>query len=160
MPLVQRTSTHTQYVRAVSSSEAASLKGKPAKTPIIAGTVCGALVVIAWLIGFTIYFRKRYHRKKRKRAAIAAGVPPPEVKSRPQQEKVVIPPDPAVYLGQREPGYAFTEEGATVEKSNKEKGKAAAEGSGNGRKSSQSHESHGMEGAGDSDGGVGGRPSL
>lgn len=36
-------------------------------------------------------------------------MPPPEVKSKPQTEEVVIPPDPAVLLGQRKPGYAFAE---------------------------------------------------
>lgn len=103
-------SSRTQYVRAENSSEAVSLQGKPAKTPIIAGSVCGGVLLLAWIIGFSIYFRKRYVRKKLKRAAAAIGLPPPpELKSRPETEKVVIPPDPAVLLGQRAPGHAFAD---------------------------------------------------
>lgn len=124
------------HARATSSSEAASLHGydrrsripfplthnqlikltirrTPAKTPIIAASICGGVLFIAWIIGFTIYFRKRYNRKKRKLAAIAAGMAPPEVKARPETEKVVIPPDPAVLLGQRRPGYAFGDANST-----------------------------------------------
>ncbi|KXN91000.1 5',5'''-P-1,P-4-tetraphosphate phosphorylase 2 [Leucoagaricus sp. SymC.cos] len=107
-PLPLRAS-NTHFARAENSSEIASLGGKPAKTPIIAGSVCGGVLFLAWTIGFSIYFRKRYQRKQLKRAAAAIGMPPPEVKSRPQMEKIVIPPDPAVLLGQRQPGYASAE---------------------------------------------------
>jgi hypothetical protein len=82
---------------------------KPPQTPIIAGSVCGGVLILAWIIGFSIYFRKRWKRKQLNRAAAAIGMPPPEVKSRPQTEKVVIPPDPAVLLSQRQPGYVFAE---------------------------------------------------
>ncbi|KAJ3566520.1 hypothetical protein NP233_g6952 [Leucocoprinus birnbaumii] len=101
-------SSRTRHARAQNSSEVANLQGKPAKTPIIAGSVCGGVLLLAWIIGFSLYFRKRYVRKKLKRAAAAIGRPPPELKSRPETEKVVIPPDPAVLLGQRAPGYAFS----------------------------------------------------
>jgi len=61
-------------------------------------------MVIAWIIGFAIYFRKRYNRKLRNRA-IAAGEAEPRPKDLEQpKEKVIIPPDPAVLLGQRQPG--------------------------------------------------------
>ncbi|KAJ8509071.1 hypothetical protein ONZ45_g8740 [Pleurotus djamor] len=89
-----------------SASEEASLHGQKAKTPIIAGSICGGVMGLAWIIGFTIYFMKRNRRKKRK-AAIAAGlIPPPEPKPSEKEfeDGIIIPPDPAVLLGQRQPG--------------------------------------------------------
>jgi len=114
MSLIKRTPVSlppekVHYARAESSSTIESPHGKPPQTPIIAGSICGGVIIIAWIIGFAVYFRKRYNRKKFKRAVVAAGLPPPEVKSRPETEKVIIPPDPAVLLGRREAGYAFTE---------------------------------------------------
>ncbi|KAF9263371.1 hypothetical protein L218DRAFT_987737 [Marasmius fiardii PR-910] len=93
-------------VFAVSSSEAASLGGKKAKTPIIAGSICGAVMGVAWLIGLFIYIRKRYKRKLKKRAAEAEGKEPPVLKSKTPDpgEKIIIPPDPAVILGHGRPG--------------------------------------------------------
>ncbi|KAF5326467.1 hypothetical protein D9611_000347 [Ephemerocybe angulata] len=91
----------------VSSSEAASLGGKPAKTPIIAGSVCGGVLFIAWVIGFAVYFRKRQNRKKRKRAAEEGLCDPPPEKLAPTRstsERIVIPPDPAILLGYAKPG--------------------------------------------------------
>lgn len=65
---------------------------------------------LAWLIGFVVYFRKRYQRKQRNRL-IAQGKATPRPKDiAPPEEKIVIPPDPAVLLGQRQPGeMAFPE---------------------------------------------------
>jgi hypothetical protein len=72
------------------------------KTPVIAGTVCGGVVLIAWIIGFTIYFRKRYRRKKQKRKAEAGKAPPPETSTPTEEDRqVVVPPDPAILLGYR-----------------------------------------------------------
>lgn len=100
----------TRVNLAVSSSEAASLGGKKAKTPIIAGSICGSLLLIAWIIGFAVYFKKRYRRKERNRLIAAGEMAPREKDVRPPAEKVVIPPDPAVLLGQRRPGeHAFPE---------------------------------------------------
>lgn len=92
--------------REVSSSEAASLQGKPAKTPIIAGAVCGAALLIAWIIGFAIYFRKRYNRKRQKRLAEEGLAEPPEEKraANASTERFIIPPDPAVLMGLAKPG--------------------------------------------------------
>jgi hypothetical protein len=94
----------------VIASEAALLGGKKAKTPIIAGSICGGVMLIAWIIGFGIYFRKRYNRKQRNRL-IAEGKAAPRKKDLEiAREKVVIPPDPAILLGQRKPGeMAFPE---------------------------------------------------
>ncbi|KAG2016124.1 hypothetical protein CC2G_009325 [Coprinopsis cinerea AmutBmut pab1-1] len=92
--------------REVSSSEAAALQGKPAKTPIIAGVVCGVSLFLAWVIGFAIYFRKRYNRKKRKRLAEEGKCDPPPEKLNPNAstERFIIPPDPAVLMGIAKPG--------------------------------------------------------
>ncbi|KAH9485093.1 hypothetical protein JR316_0002000 [Psilocybe cubensis] len=90
--------------RAVSSSEAASLGGKKAKTPIIAGSICGGVLFLAWVIGFAIYFRKRINRKKRNRLIAQGKATPREKDLDIPTEKIVIPPDPAVLLGRAKPG--------------------------------------------------------
>jgi len=77
---------------------------KPALTPIIAGSICGGLLIISWTIGFIVYFRKRYNRKQRKRLIAEGKAQPREKDLKMLQEKVVIPPDPAVLLGHRKPG--------------------------------------------------------
>jgi hypothetical protein len=84
---------------------------KKALTPMIAGSVCGGLMGIAWIIGFSIYFYKRYKRKKLKRK-VAAGLAAPKQKKYPETEKkIIIPPDPAILLGHRLPGEpAFKDE--------------------------------------------------
>jgi len=88
----------------VSSSEAASTGGKKPLTPIIAGTICGGLMVLAWSIGFTIYFMKRYKRRQRHRLVAAGKATPKEKDLDIPQKDVIIPPDPAVLLGHHEPG--------------------------------------------------------
>lgn len=76
-----------------------------AKTPIIAGSVCGGVLGLAWIIGFTIYFMKRHKRKKLNKQ-IEAGEVGPEAKEEKKlpDEKIIIPPDPAVLYGHRQPG--------------------------------------------------------
>jgi len=81
-------------------SESASLMGHKAKTPIIAGSICGGLMGLAWIIGFSIYFYKRWRKKKLRRIG---AVPQGEVLKKPE-EKFIIPPDPAIVLGHRAPG--------------------------------------------------------
>ncbi|KAG6813364.1 hypothetical protein H0H92_011630 [Tricholoma furcatifolium] len=104
--------------------------GSPAKlkTPMIAGCVVGGAIGIAWIIGFTIYFRKRYRRKMLKRR-IAQGKAVQKVKpSKIPDERVVVPPDPAILLGHRLPGeHAFrvdSEEHEQVDKGNYSNGNA------------------------------------
>ncbi|KAK1235742.1 hypothetical protein PQX77_001019 [Marasmius sp. AFHP31] len=103
------------HVHAVSSSEAASLHGQKAKTPIIAGVVCGVVMGLAWIVGLFIYIRKRRRHKLRKRAAEAEGKNLEEMKASKGSEppeKIIIPPDPAVLLGHGKPGdYVLPEEG-------------------------------------------------
>jgi cell division septation protein DedD len=69
---------------------------------MIAGSVCAVLLIIGWsvaLISYIVHRRKKTIRAKK----VAAGVKPPKPKP-PPPEMYIIPPDPAVVLGQRQPG--------------------------------------------------------
>lgn len=71
---------------------------------MIAGSVCGGIMGIAWIIGFAIYFRKRYRRKLLKQK-IAEGKAIQKAKHpKIPDERVIVPPDPAILLGHRLPG--------------------------------------------------------
>jgi len=71
---------------------------------MIAGSVCGGLMAIAWIIGFSIYFRKRYLRKLRNRGKLP---PREERKSKEKpEEPLVIPQDPAISMG-HQPGERY-----------------------------------------------------
>jgi len=69
---------------------------------MIAGSIIGGIMGVAYIIGFTIYFVKRCKRKRLHRR-IEAGKAQPKVQPEPK-EKIVIPPDPAVLLGHNKPG--------------------------------------------------------
>jgi len=97
-----RGSTATLAIFAANSSEASSLNGQQAKTPIIAGSVCAILLTIGWSIALISYVI-RWRKKKTRAKKVAAGVKPPKPAPQPP-EKYIIPPDPAVVLGQRQPG--------------------------------------------------------
>jgi len=101
MPLIDKP-TGTGQVFAANSSEASSLNGHKAKTPIIAGSVCAILLVIAWSVALVSYIVRR-NKKKTRAKKVAAGIKPPKPVPQPPQ-KYIIPPDPAVVLGQGEPG--------------------------------------------------------
>ena len=78
---------------------------------MIAGSVVGGLMALAWIIGFTIYFIKRYKRKKLHRKIEAGKALPKQKEPKAPEEKIIIPPDPAVLLGHRLPGeIAFKDE--------------------------------------------------
>lgn len=77
---------------------------KKALTPILAGSICGGLMLIIWIIGFAVYFRKRARRKERNRLIAAGKAQPREKDLEIPKERIVIPPDPAVLLGHRKPG--------------------------------------------------------
>jgi hypothetical protein len=78
---------------------------KKALTPIISGSICGGLMFLAWTIALTIYFKKRYRRRERRRLVAVGKATPKETDlDIVPQENVIIPPDPAVLLGQCEPG--------------------------------------------------------
>lgn len=77
-------------------------------TPIIAGSICGGLLALAWSIGLIVYLIKRRKRKERD-AKVAAGAALPKKKD--PEQKFIIPPDPAIVLGHRLPGEsAFKDE--------------------------------------------------
>ncbi|KAG0698139.1 hypothetical protein DFH29DRAFT_1003109 [Suillus ampliporus] len=86
------TAAKTQAARAENSSEAASLNGHKALTPIIAGSVCGGVLGVAWIVGFIWYLLKR--RKRR-------NLNPPE--GTVETERYIIPPDPAILQGDKKP---------------------------------------------------------
>ncbi|KAG2153729.1 uncharacterized protein EDB93DRAFT_1102538 [Suillus bovinus] len=77
--------TKIQAARAESSSEAASLNGHKALTPIIAGSVCGGVLVIAWTVYLIWYLLKRRKTEDRN--------PPKESN---EVEQYIMPPDPAI----------------------------------------------------------------
>ncbi|KAG2342470.1 hypothetical protein BDR05DRAFT_346857 [Suillus weaverae] len=84
--------TKIRAARAENSSEAASLNGHKALTPIIAGSVCGGVLVIAWIVGLVWYLLKRRKSKDRK---------PPEGNYK--MERYIIPPDPAILQEDQKP---------------------------------------------------------
>lgn len=59
---------------------------------------------IAWTIALSIYFRKRRRRRERRRLVAIGKATPKETDLDIPPENVIIPPDPAVLLGQCEPG--------------------------------------------------------
>ncbi|KAI0341896.1 hypothetical protein BDW22DRAFT_1357982 [Trametopsis cervina] len=95
--------TPSTAVQFASESEQASLHGQRALTPILAGSISGGLVGVAWIVGFIIYFYKRHRREKRARAlgfrSHREMLDPPKKK-----EAFIIPPDPAIVEGDVEPG--------------------------------------------------------
>jgi len=96
--------THAYVAPRAAEPSPSAAPGEKFLTPIIAGSICGGVLFILWGIGFAVYFKKRYRRKQRNRL-IAAGKAEPRPKDlEVPKEKIVIPPDPAVLLGQHQPG--------------------------------------------------------
>jgi len=133
MPLLRTSSalyppTQTLKTRVRSVSTQSGLPpGQRALTPIIAGSVCGGLLGIAWIVGTILYLFKR-HKKKKQTLIIAAGLAEPKVKKTPK-ENVIIPPDPAIVLGHRLPGErAFKDEHESAKPSGSKRGSALAQG--------------------------------
>lgn len=83
------------------SSEAIALHGQKALTPIIAGSIAGTCVGVAWIIAAFVaiakYRRKRRHYKK-------VGKPDPVQEASKGHAPFILPPDPAVVEGQHAPG--------------------------------------------------------
>ena len=59
---------------------------------------------IAWIIGFSVYFYRKRKRRQLKAKVSAGLAKPKEKKHKGPEEKIIIPPDPAVILGHRLPG--------------------------------------------------------
>ncbi|KAJ8595670.1 hypothetical protein M405DRAFT_929343 [Rhizopogon salebrosus TDB-379] len=81
----------THAARAESSSEAASLNGHKALTPILAGSICGGVLALAWIAALVWYLLKR--RRKGRNSP----------KDTNQTERYIIPPDPATFQGYVKP---------------------------------------------------------
>lgn len=84
--------TKIRAARAENSSEAASLNGHKALTPIIAGSVCGGLLAIAWIVGLVWYLLKRRKSKDRN-----------PLRETNEMEQYIIPPDPAILPEDKRP---------------------------------------------------------
>jgi hypothetical protein len=109
---------------------------------MIAGSVCGGLMGIAWIIGFSIYFYKRYKRKKLKRKVAAGLAMPKQKKTSEPEKKIIIPPDPAILLGHRLPGEpAFKDEKHSGSSENLTSGRDTSSGE-KGTRGSSSENSH------------------
>lgn len=88
------------YCKSIYDKPLTLASSQKAQTPMLAGAICGSLMGFAWLVGFIIYFRKRYKRKMRKRA-IAAGKREANKNKEEPAEKTIIPPDPALLMGHK-----------------------------------------------------------
>ncbi|KAH7924252.1 hypothetical protein BV22DRAFT_972870, partial [Leucogyrophana mollusca] len=56
--------TRTYVARAENSSEAVSLQGHKALTPVLAGSICGGVIGIAWIVGLIWYLVRRRKRRQ------------------------------------------------------------------------------------------------
>ncbi|KAL5523637.1 hypothetical protein ACEPAG_7810 [Sanghuangporus baumii] len=99
--------SRTLEPRADASEKASALpNGQRALTPIIAGTISGTCIVVAWLVALVHLAVKHYKRRKRyKKLGVAAA----SIKSAKEQEErrkkeYIVPPDPAVLEGSHYPG--------------------------------------------------------
>jgi len=107
--------------RAESSSEAAALpNGEKALTPILAGSISGTVIVIAWTVA-AVYALIKYHRRKKrfKRAGR-----PDLMHEAPKPEPFILPPDPAIVQGQLKPGDHVFKDCEEAEGKKKGKGKS------------------------------------
>ncbi|KAH8119268.1 hypothetical protein DFH11DRAFT_434355 [Phellopilus nigrolimitatus] len=94
--------TSVFQARTETSSEAAALPhGEKALTPIIAGTISGTCVGLAWFITLVVILVKR---RRRKRWYKEVGRSAEEEAKAKTHDVFIVPPDPAVLLGKRQPG--------------------------------------------------------
>ncbi|KAH9986561.1 hypothetical protein BJV74DRAFT_537666 [Russula compacta] len=85
-------------------SEQAAYHGHRAKTPIISAIVCSAVLVTIWTLIFLAWLWKQYKKRVRAKRRAAKGLPPKVKKPKKPPPTFILPPDPAVITGQREPG--------------------------------------------------------
>ncbi|KAI0297125.1 hypothetical protein BC826DRAFT_174966 [Russula brevipes] len=91
-------------VRDSQQSEEASLQGHPAKTPIISAIVSSSAVIAIWTLVFLGWLWKQYKKRVRAKRRAARGLPPKVKKPKKPLPTFIVPPDPAVIMGQRAPG--------------------------------------------------------
>ncbi|TFK68682.1 hypothetical protein BDN72DRAFT_657870 [Pluteus cervinus] len=95
----------SQSSKSANPTQTAMPAGQKALTPIIAGSVSGGIVGLAWIIGLIIYLVKRYKLKQmRPQNRTRKGDAALESQNKMLEDDIVIPPDPAVLLGHRLPG--------------------------------------------------------
>ena len=75
-----------------------------AKTPIVSAIVSSAGVIAIWAIALLGFLWKQYKKRIRARRRAARGLPPKVKKPKKPLPTFILPPDPAVITGQREPG--------------------------------------------------------
>ncbi|KAH9978579.1 hypothetical protein BGW80DRAFT_683920 [Lactifluus volemus] len=86
------------------AEESAVLHGHRAKTPIVSAIVSSAAVIFIWAIVFIGWLWKQYKKRIRAKRRAARGLPPKVKKPKRPLPTFILPPDPAVITGQREPG--------------------------------------------------------
>jgi hypothetical protein len=75
-----------------------------AKTPIISAIVSSSCVLALWALVFIGWLWKQYKKRVRAKRRAARGLPPKVKKPKKPLPTFILPPDPAVITGQREPG--------------------------------------------------------
>jgi|SRR6266404_688365 len=75
-----------------------------AKTPIVSAIVSSAGVLVIWAIALAAFLWKQYKKRIRSQRRAAKGLPPKVKKPKKPLPTFIVPPDPAVVSGQREPG--------------------------------------------------------
>ncbi|OCB89342.1 hypothetical protein A7U60_g3432 [Sanghuangporus baumii] len=99
--------SRTLEPRADASVRASALpNGQRALTPIIAGTISGTCIAVAWLVALVHLTVKHYRRRKRykKLGAGAASIKSAKEQEERRRKEYIVPPDPAVLEGSHYPG--------------------------------------------------------
>lgn len=79
-------------------------KSHQAKTPVISAIASSAAVIVIWILVLLGWLWKQYKKRVRAKRRAAAGLPPKVKKPKKPPPTFILPPDPAVITGQREPG--------------------------------------------------------
>jgi len=79
-------------------------KSHRAKTPIISAIVSSSCVLALWALVFIGWLWRQYKKRVRAKRRAARGLPPKVKKPKKPLPTFILPPDPAVITGQREPG--------------------------------------------------------
>lgn len=86
------------------AQEGEILHGHRAKTPIVSAIVSSACVIAIWALALVGFLWKQYKKRIRTKRRAARGLPPKVKKPKKPLPTFILPPDPAVITGQREPG--------------------------------------------------------
>ncbi|KAH9957937.1 hypothetical protein BC827DRAFT_1157052 [Russula dissimulans] len=75
-----------------------------ANIPKISAIVSSSAVAIIWILVFLGWLWRQYKKRVRAQRRAARGLPPKVKKPKKPPQTFILPPDPAVITGQREPG--------------------------------------------------------